>query len=43
MVNDEKQNPKQASRWFWRLFVAAMGCFVAYNLYKALEAFRVIE
>ena len=42
-MNDEKPSSNLKHRSFWILFTAAMGCFVAYNLYEALKSFGVIE
>lgn len=42
-MDDEKQETKQPNQLFWGLFITAMGIFGAYNLYKALQSFGMIE
>jgi hypothetical protein len=42
-MNDEKPSSNPRHRFFWLLFIVAMGCFGAYNLYQALKSFGIIE
>lgn len=42
-MDNKKLSSEQKRRFYWFLFIAAMGGFGVYNLYKALQSFGVIE